>query len=188
VTSDSAELESERCTLRRPTPADAGPIAEAVSDDRFPKNDSWRFVESAADAADRIRTQLTLWQEDRALHFSIVLKASSEFAGQVSLSREPEPGTWQLGYWVTPHRWGQGLASEAAAAVLGFAFSELEAETLWAGAAPENRASLRVIEKLGFRFQRENPRGYALAEGWLAMREYVLQRSIWRGSHSAPPG
>lgn len=177
---EAITLESPRCRLRRPAAADAESIAAAVCDARFPPNDSWRFVRNTKDAADRIRTQLELWEDGRALHFSVSLKASNEFVGQVALSREPEPDNWLLGYWIAPALWRCGLATEAAAAASGCAFTRLGAVTLWAGATPENVASLRVLEKLGFAFEAENPKGYRLAERWLTTREYVLQRAEWQ--------
>ena len=55
-----------------------------------------------------------------------------------------------LGYWVRTSRAGRGYATEAAAAVLLWAFGPLGLERMSVQAAPGNAASLRVIEKLGF--------------------------------------
>ena len=58
-------------------------------------------------------------------------------------------------YGVAPERWGKGIATEAAGAVLRYGFEERELAHIYAGADPPNAASFRLIEKLGMRFARK---------------------------------
>lgn len=55
-------------------------------------------------------------------------------------------------YGIAPQHWGQGLATEAARAVLHFGFQYCNLPAIYAGADPPNSASLRVMEKLGMEF------------------------------------
>lgn len=57
-------------------------------------------------------------------------------------------------YALHPDRWGRGLATEAAAAMLRWAFEEHGLPRVFGGVDPPNVASLRVLEKLGMRFDR----------------------------------
>ena len=66
--------------------------------------------------------------------------------------RAPERRTYELGFHLRPAFWGQGLATEAARAVVRWAFDKLEARELFAGHHPENAASRRVLLKIGFRY------------------------------------
>ena len=59
---------------------------------------------------------------------------------------------YEIGFHLRPAFWRQGYAVEAASAVIDYAFSNLYAEALFAGHHPENTASRRVLEKLGFRY------------------------------------
>ena len=61
-----------------------------------------------------------------------------------------EPRVYELGFHLRRDFWGQGLATEAARAVIDYAFSTLGAEALMAGHHPRNRASRKVLLKLGF--------------------------------------
>jgi RimJ/RimL family protein N-acetyltransferase len=61
----------------------------------------------------------------------------------------------EAGWVVVPERWGQGLATEMARAALDAAFGPLELREVVAFTRPDNLASLRVIEKTGFRYERE---------------------------------
>jgi ribosomal-protein-alanine N-acetyltransferase len=57
---------------------------------------------------------------------------------------------YELGYYVRRAFWGQGLAKEAAKAVVGHAFGTLGFEALFAGHDPLNEASRRVLLSVGF--------------------------------------
>jgi [ribosomal protein S5]-alanine N-acetyltransferase len=65
--------------------------------------------------------------------------------------RDPDARVFELGFHLRPAHWGLGLATEAAKAAIAFAFAELRASALFAGHHPENEASRRVLERLGFR-------------------------------------
>lgn len=60
----------------------------------------------------------------------------------------------EIGWWLRPDRWGRGYASEAGRAVLFHAFERLGLPRVVAIAHPENRASHRVMERLGLAFER----------------------------------
>ena len=61
----------------------------------------------------------------------------------------------ELGYIVDPSFWGQGFATEMAAAVAGHAFTVLGLSSLVAFTGEENLASRRVMEKVGFLYERD---------------------------------
>jgi len=58
---------------------------------------------------------------------------------------------WELGYWLTPHAWGRGYATEAGRAVLHMARYALGVKRIHARHFVDNPASGRVLAKLGFR-------------------------------------
>lgn len=77
------------------------------------------------------------------------------FLGLVSLihpaspvAEVPEP-MLEIGWWVAPHAWGRGIATEAASAVLAEAFDRLDAAAVVARFHIANIASARVTAKLG---------------------------------------
>jgi len=73
------------------------------------------------------------------------------YCGNVGMHRVfVEQATGEVGYWVRRSREGQGIITEAVAAVLLWAFGPLNLERLAIEAATGNAASLRVVEKLGF--------------------------------------
>jgi len=63
-----------------------------------------------------------------------------------------EPPEIEILYSIAPEYWGQGLATEAAQAMLRCGFEEHGFERIYAGADPPNAASFRVMEKCGMTF------------------------------------
>jgi ribosomal-protein-alanine N-acetyltransferase len=63
-----------------------------------------------------------------------------------------EPQEVEILYGVAPSHWGQGLATEAAQAMLRCGFEEHGFDLIYAGADPPNAASFRVMEKTGMKF------------------------------------
>lgn len=61
------------------------------------------------------------------------------------------PRDAEVGYWLGTPYWGRGLIPEAVRALIRRAFRTLELENLWCGCYEDNRNSLRVQQKCGFR-------------------------------------
>lgn len=60
----------------------------------------------------------------------------------------------EIGWRLAPDYWGQGLATEAARAVVRHGFETLGFQRIIATVQTENRASIRVVEKLGMTLER----------------------------------
>lgn len=97
--------------------------------------------------------------------------SSGDVLGHTGLLVVNEPPAVELVYALGRHAWGRGVATEAAASVVGHAFRDLSLKELVALVLPENRASIRVLEKLGFEQAGETARfggqllRYRLARG-----------------------
>jgi ribosomal-protein-alanine N-acetyltransferase len=74
--------------------------------------------------------------------------------GDSGLLVMPQSGDIDLGFRLAQPWWGKGLATEAARAWVRTAFADLDLARLTAFAHPDNQASLRVLRKLGFRYER----------------------------------
>ena len=89
-------------------------------------------------------------------YFTLRLRTSpDEIIGFAGLRPFGDPERIELLYGLSSSHWGQGFATEAAAAVLRVAFDELGLGEVWAGADPPNAASFRVMERLGMTFREE---------------------------------
>ena len=115
-----------------------------------------RFTPSGPDASiEQTEARLANYREHQIAHgFSkwMILDRRSKLAiGDSGLLVMGEQGWIDLGFRLTQQYWGKGLATEAGSAWVRLAFDELHIERLGAFAHPKNAASIRVLEKLGFR-------------------------------------
>jgi len=91
------------------------------------------------------------WLTDRTARFAMVHRATGELLGTVELDNiDFRKSQGELGYWIRSDRAGLGLTTEAARAVLHYAFGTLALNKVRADVAVGNHASARVLEKLGF--------------------------------------
>ena len=105
---------------------------------------SLRYAEACA--ADRVA--------GRAVRFAIRDRASSTLLGVVGLdSCVHLHRSCELGYWLRREATGRGLMTEAARACVDFAFGRMGVHRMRCAAATDNMPSLRVIGRLGFRFE-----------------------------------
>ena len=88
---------------------------------------------------------------------------------------------WQLelGYTLAPEQQGKGYATEAVAAVLRQAFSVWNKHRVTASVDPENRASIRLLERLGFRKEAHFRKSYRINGEWVDDCVYALLREDW---------
>jgi len=87
----------------------------------------------------------------------IILNATSRAAiGDSGLLVLPEYGWVDLGFRLAQPYWGQGFATEAALAWVRAAFVDFQVRRLGAFVHPENVASIRILERLGFHAERRD--------------------------------
>jgi [ribosomal protein S5]-alanine N-acetyltransferase len=104
----------------------------------------------------RLDAEIASMRTSGVQYWPIFLLAGGAFAGCAGLRPyRLEERIYELGFHLRPAHWGQGLATEAGAAVVAFAFEKVGAAALFAGHHPENTTSRRVLEKLGFHFTHE---------------------------------
>ena len=143
-------IETTRLRLRRLRPADEADLIALDSDP-----DVMRYVgapagvKSAPETAERVRQRIET--DDEPLGFwRVESRADGTFYGLGALVRMPVGDDIELAYRLARPAWGQGIASEAGAALVDYAFGTLGLGRLVAVTYPGNRASQRVLDKLGF--------------------------------------
>ena len=166
-------LETERLALRRPTLADVNAIARLASDRRIAEN-TRRLPHpySQGDAVEFVRGIAT----NRETVF--LVEKDHKPIGMVGVDwREPEAP--ELGYWLGVDHWGQGLATEAARAVIDFTFEQFDTGALHAGARVANPASRNVLEKCGFQWSGVELHRFESLGSSTPVDCFRLTRSIW---------
>lgn len=152
-------LETERLLLRPWTAEDVALLAALSSNPRVTRyiglGQTWTALK-AITVSDRA---LDHWRE-HGFGWRVVIEVSSGAeiglmalnlmgAGTAGL----DPDEHEIGWWLSPERWGHGYATEGARAVADDAFASLGAPHLTARVRPENAASIEVARAVGMGFE-----------------------------------
>jgi RimJ/RimL family protein N-acetyltransferase len=109
-------------------------------------------------------------------------RTTAEGIGMAGLQHLGSTGDVEIGWWVAKHRWGRGLATEAGRALVRFAFEGVGLPRVVAIAAPQNRASIRVMQKLGMSFlRRASGHELGLRNPDVEVVVYLLEQSGFQG-------
>ena len=101
---------------------------------------------------------------------AVVLKSENKFIGFTGLKYLEDMDEVDLGYRFMKAYWGKGFATESAKACLNLAFEKLQLNRLIAMVLPENTASIRVLEKLNFEYEKD------IFEDDLIVKLYALNK------------
>lgn len=71
-----------------------------------------------------------------------------------------------IGYWISQHAAGRGVTPQAVALAIDYCLRDLRLHRVEICIRPENAASLRVVEKLGLRFEGRRSRYIHIGGGW----------------------
>ena len=148
-------LETERLALREWSPEDAESLFAMLGDAEV-----MRYVDDGKPWGDigRVREWVGWVQHSyRTRGFSkwaVVEKEGGLPVGSCGFVPLPWSGEIDFGYLFRRDRWGMGYASEVTPAVLRHGFERYGFAEVVASIAPENAASRRLLEKLGFVYSR----------------------------------
>ncbi|MBV8245258.1 MAG: GNAT family N-acetyltransferase [Candidatus Eremiobacteraeota bacterium] len=105
----------------------------------------------------RIATHRQVYYADRGFGlYAVTDRASGALLGRAGFLVWEFDGVTEIevAYTIAPEAWGKGYATEAAGAVRDYGFHKLDKARLISLIMPANAASIRVVEKLGARYER----------------------------------
>jgi ribosomal-protein-alanine N-acetyltransferase len=110
--------------------------------------------------------------------WGFVLKETGELFGSGGLIWEEDRKLYQVGYNIMKKHWNRGYTTEAMRAILSFAAANLRITRVLGGHAKANPASGRVLEKLGFVYQKDSVQPHIDGKRFFDSRDYLLDLPI----------
>ncbi|MFK9097748.1 GNAT family N-acetyltransferase [Pseudomonas guariconensis] len=139
-----------RCTLRRIHCGDVAAIFTGLSHPQVIAHNGVSF-DSIEATYEQMHWYDALLEEDRGIWWGIALPGQDELIGACGFNDWSKADrSVDIGYWLMPENWGQGLMQDCLLAILRFAFDTLGVHRIHADVEPENSASTRLLERLGF--------------------------------------
>lgn len=176
----SYTLTTARCLLQRVREEERVHVLDASRYEGFHDGMLWEPPQTAEELRLPYENALKAWEDGSAYSFSILDRLNHyDFIGRIALRRDPTSDDWNIGFWTHPERQGQGLMTEAVAALVDLAFGTLDANRIDADHALWNKASRRVLEKNGLKFLEHLPQGFMKRGAWVAEDRLRLSRAEW---------
>jgi RimJ/RimL family protein N-acetyltransferase len=136
-------IRTDRLVLRRPVEADATSIFDGYAQDpEVVRYLMWRPHASLEDTRAYLGFVQGGWDAATEYTWAITRRGDDRLIGMIAA--RPRGFKCDLGYVLAPAHWGQGITAEAGRAVV---------YRVWAVCDVENRASARVMEKLGMQLE-----------------------------------
>jgi RimJ/RimL family protein N-acetyltransferase len=182
--SDPFWLTTQRLALRRFTRADVDWLMQLYGNENVMRH--------MGGVKDRAKTQLLLDERILAYYdanpglgiWCTVERATGERLGMHLLNNIQGETDLQVGYVLAETAWGRGIATEMAAALLRYGFADLGLPRIVAITNLENRASQRVLEKVGL--LRKGERSFAHpAYAGRPMAWFERDGGSWLAAHPA---
>jgi len=148
-------FETPRLILSRFTEEDAPLILQLNSDPDIVKYVHERILQTEEDARDIIVNIILPQYANNLGRWAMYTKADNEFIGWCGLKHIPAKNEIDLGYRLNKSAWRKGFATEAASHTLEYGFNTLQLPLITGKAHVENIASLKILEKIGMNFIRE---------------------------------
>lgn len=145
-------IETKNLILKSFTIQDAEELFKIRSDDRVTKyldRDNHKTVD---ESKTMIQAIIQSYKDKAGITWIIREKASFEvlgYAGFWNLVRENVRA--EIGYALKPEYWGKGYMSETLLKVIEFGFNEFKLHSIVGNVNPENKRSIKLLEKLGFK-------------------------------------
>jgi ribosomal-protein-alanine N-acetyltransferase len=147
-------IETNRLRLRELTVDDGEFILRLLNEPSFVQNIGDRGVRTIDDARAYITNGPIASYKNHGFGLLLVeLKESGTAIGICGLLKRDVLSDPDLGYALLPDFWSNGYAHESAAAVIDGAGDVLHLQRVLAVVNPENVASIRLLEKMGFQFE-----------------------------------
>jgi ribosomal-protein-alanine N-acetyltransferase len=148
-------LETDRLRLRRLSPGDAEFVLRLLNEPSFIQNIGDRGVRNADDARAYILNGPVASYEKHGFGLWLVeTKEACEPVGVCGLLRRDALEDVDLGYALVPEHWSKGYALESASAVMAYAREKLGLGRIVAIVDAGNQGSIRLLEKIGFEYDR----------------------------------
>ena len=148
-------IKTERLVLRRLAIDDAEFIVELLNQPSFLRYIGDKEVRNNADAVRYIQDgPLASYERFGFGLYLVELKETGVPMGICGLLKRDSLPDVDVGFAFLPSYWSQGYAFEAAAAVMTYGRDVLGLRRIVAITSPDNEGSIRLLEKLGLRFER----------------------------------
>ncbi len=120
-----------------------------------------------------LSAKVSLWSQYGFGPCAVIENSTGVFLGHGGLEPLEETNEIQLSYYLGRPAWGRGFATELGQAALEYGMNELNLQRIAAIVRPRNKASQRVLTKLGFVHERDGIFSTVEAQYWVRLSDHL---------------
>ena len=148
-------IESNQILLRKFAIKDYKSVFEFGSNVEVQKYTGENILKSELDAKNIIKNRyLSDYKNYGYGRLAVIFKPENKIIGFAGLKYLPKLDETDIGFRFLPKYWGIGIATEISIEIIKYGFEVLNLKKIIAIVYPENIASCKVLEKLGFKFHK----------------------------------
>jgi ribosomal-protein-alanine N-acetyltransferase len=177
------EIRTARLVLAGLKPGDGQHVFAYASDPEVAKCTSWTPHQTLADSERFVGFVLGRCSAERNKIFhcwGIHIGSDNRVVGTIDFSQQ-SPTSGRIDYALSRNLWNKGIVTEAACAVLDWAFDNIpDLNAVESGGLTGNRGSMRVLEKCGMRLTRRYQHRFKkYGDEEMEVSEYLITRGQW---------
>ena len=180
---DELALQSERLVLRPLRREDLGALVRYRSDPEVARYQSWEAPYTLPQAEALLAEMEGRRPGFRGNWYQLGLERTKDgvFLGDIGFRVLAEDTAQaEIGFTLAPEHQKQGYAAEAAGLLLGYLFEELALHRVRALCTAPNRASARLLERIGMRCEAHCLRAHWFKGAWVDQLWYAVLAEEWR--------
>ena len=167
-------IKTKHFTLRPYRMSDAESLAKNINDKTIARNTlTIPFPYTISDARGFLKMIMKKTRSKKPTTQVFAIEIDGEIAGAIGI-HHIHVHKAEIGYWLARKYWGKGIMTRVVKEIVKYCFGNLGLSRIYAGTFPFNKASARVLEKNGFKFEgilRKN-----LKKGDKLIDEYLFAR------------
>ncbi len=179
VISQDFTIDTARCRLRCPTVADIPHVFSATRCAGFNDGMQWEPPDSIEELDQPLRENILAWDAGSMYCLTIADPVSDNLIGRIGIRKTNRIDVWNLGFWTHPEYQSRGYMTESIIAVMAFGFQELGAVQIEASYALWNKASQRVLEKVGMKSIAYIPHAFQKKGRWIEANKTRITKKEW---------
>jgi [ribosomal protein S5]-alanine N-acetyltransferase len=178
-------LETPRLLLRSLRDDDLETILEYRNDPQVYRYQGWKVPFTVEDGLEFFAGMQTVTPGTPGVWLQLAIQPRASGKGMIGdvafHITGSNPRQAYIGYSLARSAWGQGFASEAIRGLLDYLFCDLDLHRVLADCAVENLASMRLLERLGFRREAHYVENYWMESEarWGSEYQYALLQREW---------
>ena len=182
-------LETQRLILRPFDLSDASEVQRLAGD--FAIADMTLLIPhpyEAGMAEEWISAHQANFESGKDVTFAVTLRCDGALLGAMSFTLKNEYRRAELGYWIGKPYWGQGYCTEAAEAIVRYAFTQMDLNRVCAFHFARNPASGRVMQKIGMVCEGTYRQHVMRWDKYEDLVAYAILREDWAKKHVLEAG